>query len=97
MVRLHSPGVQGAGTILNPRSGRQGARLNHGMTDQGMIAMNHRTHATRRSSTNDLLVFAPPMMIGFIGNPLALGDALPRRRLKKLAKKNWAKRRAYDA
>jgi hypothetical protein len=59
--------------------------------------MTYRTHPMRSAQARDVLVFAPPMMIGFIGAPIALGDALPRRRLKRLPKKNWAKRRAYDA
>jgi hypothetical protein len=43
-----------------------------------------------------ILVYAPPILIGFLGAPLALADSLPKRRLRHLTRKNWAKRRAYE-
>ncbi|MGL4240705.1 MAG: hypothetical protein ACRCTI_06290 [Beijerinckiaceae bacterium] len=49
------------------------------------------------SPEGEILVFAPPIIIGFLGAPLALADNLPRRRTKSAGKKNWAKRRAYGA
>lgn len=49
------------------------------------------------SVEGDILVFAPPILIGFLGAPLALADNLPKRRLKGGSRKNWARRRAYGA
>jgi hypothetical protein len=42
-----------------------------------------------------LLVFAPPIVAGFHGAPLALATGKPIRRQKLSQRKNWAKRRAY--
>jgi hypothetical protein len=74
------------------------------LTDGGSTAPEEETmSATLRlrleaaSPEGELLVFAPPLVLGFLGAPLALADALPRRRVKSGAKKNWAKRRAYGA
>jgi hypothetical protein len=47
------------------------------------------------SAEGQLLVFAPPIFIGFLGAPLSLADAQPRRRKGNQGRKNWAKRRAY--
>jgi hypothetical protein len=44
----------------------------------------------------DVLVFAPPIVLGFIGAPLALATNRIKRRARSLSGKNWAKRRAYD-
>jgi hypothetical protein len=49
------------------------------------------------SAEGQLLVYAPPILIGFLGAPLALADNLPKRRLRGSSRKNWAKRRAYGA
>jgi hypothetical protein len=42
-----------------------------------------------------LLVFAPPIVAGFHGAPLALATGKLIRRQKLSQRKNWAKRRAY--
>jgi len=42
-----------------------------------------------------LLVFAPPILAGFQGAPLALSTDKPHRRHKLSQRKNWARRRAY--
>jgi len=42
-----------------------------------------------------LLVFAPPILAGFQGAPLALSTDKPHRRQKPSQRKNGAKRRAY--
>jgi hypothetical protein len=47
------------------------------------------------SPEGQLLVFAPPILIGFHGAPLELADAQPQRRPRGPLRKNWAKRRAY--
>jgi hypothetical protein len=49
------------------------------------------------SPDGDILVFAPPLVLGFLGAPLALAMGAPKRRMRKLSGKNWAKRRAYGA
>jgi hypothetical protein len=61
------------------------------------------TSTARRNARTDaldedgrLLVFAPPLMSGFLGSPLAL--ALARGRVERseiISRRNWAKRRAY--
>ncbi len=42
-----------------------------------------------------LLCFAPPLIAGFRGAPLALSTGKPLRRPRPQPRKNWAKRRAY--
>jgi hypothetical protein len=49
------------------------------------------------SPDGDLLLFAPPLIMGFLGAPLALATSALKRRAPKLSGKNWAKRRAYGA
>jgi hypothetical protein len=44
----------------------------------------------------EVLVFAPPIVLGFIGAPLALAIGRIKRRSRSPSGKNWAKRRAYD-
>jgi hypothetical protein len=47
------------------------------------------------SPTGELLVFAPPLVAGFFGAPLALAFAGTRKPAKHYSGRNWAKRRAY--
>jgi hypothetical protein len=42
-----------------------------------------------------LLVFAPPLMMGFRGCPLALSNGKVSVKAKSNVKRNWAKRRAF--
>ena len=44
-----------------------------------------------------LLVYAPPILAGFQGAPLALSSGKAARRPKPSQRRNWARRRAYDA
>jgi hypothetical protein len=45
-----------------------------------------------------LLAYAPPILAGFQGAPLALSQAKPARRAKpSRQRRNWARRRAYIA
>lgn len=85
---MHSLGVQAPGPILDPRTAAIAGEDNTMSRD----------HMNREMLGPDgqILVYAPPILIGFIGSPLALADSLPRRRPKGLSKKNWAKRRAYE-
>ncbi|MGL4637354.1 MAG: hypothetical protein ACRCWF_15335 [Beijerinckiaceae bacterium] len=41
------------------------------------------------------LVFAPPLLTGFRGAPLALSSATKALKRKSSPRRNWAKRRAY--
>jgi hypothetical protein len=43
------------------------------------------------------LVFAPPLVTGFRGAPLALSVGNKTSKRKQLTRRNWAKRRAYEA
>jgi len=42
-----------------------------------------------------LLVYAPPLMAGFRGAPLALSRGAAISRARSLPRRNWARRRAY--
>ena len=44
-----------------------------------------------------LLVFAAPIMAGFRGSPLALSNGKVSAKRFAAERKNWAKRRAYEA
>jgi hypothetical protein len=89
MVRLHSQGVQGAGGILNLKNGGEPALE----PEMSTIA----TKPEALSPEGDILVFAPPLILGFLGAPLALAMDMPKRRMRKISGRNWAKRRAYGA
>jgi hypothetical protein len=90
MVRLHSRVVHGQGAILPPRKTADKAE------EEDLMSID-RLNPDLLSAEGQLLVYAPPILIGFLGAPLALADSQPKRRLKGAAKKNWAKRRAYGA
>jgi hypothetical protein len=90
MVRLHSWGVQGCGAIFSSTQAAENAE------EEDDMSINH-LNPDLLSAEGQILVYAPPILIGFLGAPLALADNLPKRRLKGVAKKNWAKRRAYGA
>lgn len=62
-----------------------------------MVHSPDRVRPEALSPNGEILVFAPPIILGFIGAPLALSASLNRRRPKSPAGKNWAKRRAYHA
>jgi hypothetical protein len=47
------------------------------------------------ASNGRLLVFAPPLMMGFRGCPLALSNGKVSVKAKTGVKRNWAKRRAF--
>ncbi len=57
--------------------------------------------ATVKASALDyngrLLVFAPPLVSGFRGAPLALSAGSKSAKRKPSTRRNWAKRRAYGA
>jgi hypothetical protein len=87
MVRLHSWGVQAPGTILDAQE------TANALEDDTMPA--DRVKPELLGPNGQILVYAPPILIGFIGAPLALADSQPRRRLRDAVRKNWAKRKAY--
>jgi hypothetical protein len=89
MVRFHSRAIQGGEAIVRFIDSAASA------TEDDMATT--RINPDLLSADGDILVFAPPILIGFRGAPLALADSLPKRRLKGGSKKNWAKRRAYGA
>jgi hypothetical protein len=86
---LHSWGVQAPDTILRSQEAANASE------EDAMSA--DRLNPELLGPNGQILVYAPPILIGFIGAPLALADSQPRRRLRGLTRKNWAKRRAYDA
>jgi hypothetical protein len=65
--------------------------------EAGMTSLARRTvRPDALDEDGRLLVFAPPLMTGFLGSPLAL--ALARGRVERVesdSRRNWAKRRAY--
>jgi hypothetical protein len=89
MVRIHSQAVQRGGPSVIPNDGMKAA-----MEDE-MTAAAVKPEAL--SPEGDILVFAPPLVLGFLGAPLALAMDMPKRRARKVSGKNWAKRRAYGA
>jgi hypothetical protein len=91
MVRFHSLAVQRSGAMLNLTNGGPTA-----LEEETMSSI-HRKKMQTLSADGELLVFAPPLILGFLGAPLALADALPRRSVKSGSKRNLAKRRAYGA
>jgi hypothetical protein len=87
MVRLHSSGVQRSRPILQCITAAEAAE------EEAMRGM--KFDRSLLSPEGELLVYAPPILIGFRGAPLELADAQPKRRTPRPARRNWAKRRAY--
>ncbi len=50
---------------------------------------------TAHGGNSASIAFAPPLLIGFHGCPLALAEGVKRGKTRRVAKKNIAKRRAY--
>jgi hypothetical protein len=92
MVRFHSQAVQGRRTIFSSEEGETPAK-EYEMT----AAAARRIAPELLSPEGELLVFAPPILIGFLGAPLALAGLHAKRRNKSSSGKNWAKRRAYGS
>jgi hypothetical protein len=90
MVRLHSRGVQGRAAILGFESGGPAAEEDDMTLPSGL-----RDNPDAFSPDGDLLVFAPPLVTGFLGAPLALAALIAKRRAKGPAGRNLARRRAY--
>jgi hypothetical protein len=59
------------------------------------MSMLQSAKASAFDANGRLLVYAAPLVTGFIGCPLALSTGKPMRRTKSQQRKNWAKRRAY--
>ncbi len=89
MVRFHSRSIQGGAVKLPGLNSASSA------TEDDVTKM--RLKPELLSADGEILVFAPPILIGFLGAPLALADSLSRRRHKGAMRKNWARRRAYAA
>jgi hypothetical protein len=88
MVRFPSAGVQGAGRSVDINGGRAARK------EDVVNLISPRYKSSALTPDGQLLVFAPPLVTGFLGAPLAL--ALSGKRAGKIpAHKNWAKRRAY--
>jgi hypothetical protein len=90
MVRFSSAGVQGA-----RRSVDVNGDLEFALEDDTMTSLSPRFKSAALTPDGHLLVFAPPLIMGFIGAPLALAGMVGKRRGKVASRKNWAKRRAY--
>ena len=52
---------------------------------------------TAHGASSASIAFAPPLLIGFHGCPLAMSETIKRSKTRRIAKKNIAKRRAYSA
>lgn len=91
MVRFHSEDVQASATNLNRKNGPQP------VNEEEQMSATANLKPEALSPDGEILVFAPPIVLGFLGAPLALADSLPKPRAKSRAGKNWAKRRAYGA
>jgi hypothetical protein len=91
IVRFHSAGVQAMTSKLPSSLDFQPIEKARMMTSPRRVARPEALDEEGR-----LLVFAPPLMTGFLGSPLAL--ALARGRTERPdgdIRRNWAKRRAY--
>jgi hypothetical protein len=90
-VRLPTACVQGdqrSFSLISRDMPRQG--------DKEMpMSMLQGAKASAFDANGRLLVYAAPLVTGFIGAPLALSTGRPLRRPKSQQRKNWAKRRAY--
>jgi hypothetical protein len=68
---------------------------------KGDITMSAAITTTAKSSALDstgrFLVFASPLVTGFRGAPLALSASQKTGKRKESTRRNWAKRRAYQA
>jgi hypothetical protein len=90
MVRFSSAGVQGARCSVDVNGDQEFA-----LEDDAMSSLSSRLKSAALPPDGRLLVFAPPLVTGFIGAPLALAALAGKRRDKVVSRKNWAKRRAY--
>jgi hypothetical protein len=90
-VRLPSAAVQG--------DGRSFCFISRDMLRRGdnemPMSLLQGAKASAFDANGRLLVYAAPLVTGFIGAPLALSAGRPLRRPKAQQRKNWAKRRAY--
>jgi hypothetical protein len=62
-----------------------------------MTATNAAVKSTVCDQNGMPLVFAPPLLTGFRGAPLALSAASKMVKRKTSSRRNWAKRRAYSS
>jgi hypothetical protein len=91
MVRFPSAVVQGGPANVAFDPGGEAAKEDDGMTIRSL-----RLKPEALSPDGELLLFAPPIVTGFIGAPLALAAMAAKRRGKAASGRNWAKRRAYE-
>jgi hypothetical protein len=61
------------------------------------LSMLQRSNPKAFDAKGHLLVFAAPIIAGFHGAPLALATGKRIRLAKASDRRNWAKRRAYEA
>jgi hypothetical protein len=91
MVRFPSAVVQGGRANVPSNKGGEAATEEDDMTLRSL-----RLKPEALSPEGELLLFAPPIVTGFIGAPLALAAMVAKRRGKSATGRNWAKRRAYE-
>jgi hypothetical protein len=94
IVMRHSPLVQGEKSILSVMPGMPESTPLTG--DQKMPAIKSLTIKPGYTAGNGrMLCFAPPLMTGFRGCPLALSSSKVSAKAKNGVRRNFAKRRAF--